>query len=110
ANQAEPAARPTPPGEKIAANTRPTLREDLGLGSTAVAELRERLSRQQGDKCAICGAAFSGKVRRHMDHCHTTKTLRGVLCGPCNFGLGFFRDDPERIIRAAEYLKQYLRP
>lgn len=61
----------------------------------------------QGGKCAICGVDLKTLPRRevHADHCHGSGLARGVLCHHCNTGLGAFRDDPERLARAIEYLK-----
>jgi len=42
----------------------------------------------------------------HVDHDHITGALRGLLCSACNTGLGFFRDHPELLKRAIEYLNQ----
>ncbi|MGW1805885.1 endonuclease VII domain-containing protein [Streptomyces sp. NPDC002078] len=51
--------------------------------------------------CAICLAAPAV----HVDHCHNTGRVRGVLCFNCNSGLGLLRDDPDAVRRAAAYLE-----
>lgn len=63
------------------------------------------LAAQEG-KCAICKTTEPGVrlVRFHIDHCHTTKKIRGLLCEHCNRGLGHFKDDPALMRRAADYL------
>ena len=43
----------------------------------------------------------------HADHCHATGVIRGFLCRACNVGLGHFKDDPELMRRAAEYIERY---
>ena len=55
--------------------------------------------------CAIC----NGESRRKLvlDHCHATGKLRGFLCSPCNTGLGMFKDKPEVLLAAAEYLAKH---
>lgn len=58
----------------------------------------------QGGVCAICGTAEPGRKGWAVDHCHAQGHVRGVLCGACNLGLGKFRDDPEVLRRAADYL------
>ncbi|MFJ9375440.1 endonuclease VII domain-containing protein [Streptomyces sp. NPDC101455] len=41
----------------------------------------------------------------HVDHCHQTGRVRGVLCFNCNSGIGLLRDDPAAEYRAADYLE-----
>lgn len=62
---------------------------------------------EQDGVCAICGiqAEEYGK-RFSIDHCHTTGTVRGLLCMNCNTALGHFRDDVESLERAIKYLEQ----
>lgn len=59
-----------------------------------------RLKQRQGNACAICGR----DAVLHVDHCHKTGRVRGLLCQTCNTGLGKFCEDPERLRRAVEYL------
>lgn len=62
----------------------------------------------QENKCKICGTAHSmntSKTRLCIDHDHVTGKVRGLLCDKCNRGLGVFRDNPEFLLKAAEYLK-----
>ncbi|MFD7711836.1 endonuclease VII domain-containing protein [Streptomyces sp. NPDC059786] len=65
-----------------------------------VAERDEMIASQKG-LCAICRMAPAV----HVDHCHETGRVRGVLCFNCNSGLGLLRDDPEAMYRAADYLE-----
>ena len=55
--------------------------------------------------CGICGGEPTGRGNYHMDHCHDTGGVRGLLCHHCNIGLGFFRHDPTLLDKAKEYLK-----
>ena len=54
---------------------------------------------RQGGVCASCSTSEPrGKGDGwHLDHCHATGTIRGVLCGDCNTALGFARDSVERL-------------
>ena len=60
---------------------------------------------KQNNCCALCLKQFTSTP--HIDHDHTTGKVRGLLCYPCNSGLGQFEDDIERLQRAISYLKQY---
>jgi hypothetical protein len=59
----------------------------------------------QGRACAICGASASAGQGFHIDHCHTTGAVRGILCQNCNIGIGNLQDDPEILRRALTYLE-----
>lgn len=57
--------------------------------------------------CASCGDAPPVDPKRrffHVDHCHTTGVVRGLLCLPCNVALGKLRDDPARILALLRYI------
>lgn len=64
-----------------------------------------------GTACHICGAVelVTKKGRRyklHVDHCHETKKVRGLLCHHCNTGLGQFKHDVALMQKAIRYLEQ----
>ncbi len=64
----------------------------------------------QNGKCAICETfkekeGISSKNRLCRDHCHKTNKPRGLLCDPCNQGLGNFKEDINQILRAIKYLE-----
>ena len=65
----------------------------------------------QNGKCAICKdpirLATKDRNAFHIDHDHTTKEIRGALCGHCNRGLGHFHDRPDLLRKAADYLTQF---
>ena len=55
------------------------------------------------DGCGICRIELA-EADWHVDHCHRTGKVRGILCHKCNIGLGHFNDDPVLFARAAEYV------
>lgn len=73
----------------------------------------DTLSRQGGG-CAICGTPPNGK-RLHVDHDHSHCTankgcpicVRGLLCSPCNTGIGMLGESVERLGLAVSYLKSW---
>ena len=64
----------------------------------------------QGGECAICGSLLVGK-NAHTDHDPQTIPkeghIRALLCGPCNKGLGHFRDSAVALRMAADYLEEH---
>lgn len=71
-------------------------------------EQRDAMLAEQGGVCAICERAYPGGRwdEWHVDHCHETGAIRGILCNDCNAGLGILGDDPVRLRRAADYLEE----
>lgn len=58
----------------------------------------------QDGLCAICKQPLTQGKHTHVDHCHQTGRVRGLLCRGCNVGLGNFQDDPALLRAAADYL------
>jgi len=84
-----------------------SLRRQYGLTLDQV----EQMYVAQDGKCSICEETLdaskgSGK-RFHVDHCHATGKVRALLCRRCNAGLGGFRDNPDWIRRAADYIERF---
>lgn len=74
-------------------------KKKYGLGAD---ELNAMLHKQEG-LCGICHQPFG--VTPHVDHDHATGIVRGLLCGPCNRGLGMFKDSKIFLLNAIRYLK-----
>ena len=83
------------------------LRSTHGLTQGQLNWLRDN----HGDRCAICdnpetAIHQSGTLRDlAIDHDHKASTVRGMLCSRCNTGIGLFRDNPELLRQAIEYLE-----
>lgn len=68
----------------------------------------EALKEKQEYRCALCGDHESAnKQGLVVDHCHVSGEVRKLLCPPCNVGLGMFKDNPELLLKAADYIKEH---
>jgi hypothetical protein len=62
----------------------------------------------QGEACATCRKSFDWddkQTKPHIDHCHDSKRVRGILCNRCNTVLGLVTDSGPLLSSLAEYLK-----
>lgn len=60
-------------------------------------------------KCALCEESLKlGTKSVHVDHCHETGRVRGILCARCNLGIGKFGDTISGLEKAIAYLKRGL--
>ena len=67
----------------------------------------QMLSEQNGC-CKICNISEEeNKSKLHVDHNHKTGKVRGLLCSRCNTAIGKFKEDPEIIKRAIEYIERW---
>lgn len=65
-----------------------------------------KLRQAQNYCCQICKIPEKSLSRRlDIDHNHRTNKIRGLLCSPCNRGIGAFRDDLSLIKLAQLYLE-----
>lgn len=81
------------------------MKKTLGIGKKEYNDLLEA----QGYKCAVCGHPHVDEkgFRLHVDHCHTTGKIRGLLCNHCNLGLGHFKDNKFLLHVAYKYLERF---
>ena len=82
------------------------IKSQYGLGYNKYCTMYDN----QSGGCAICGDRIAmyrnedGIEVASIDHDHETGDIRGLLCKLCNSGLGFFRDNRNFLISAADYL------
>ena len=90
----------------MAVKTCTTCGVDWKFGLTTAA-VNSMLSGQD-HSCASCGTAFDYTKKKAfcVDHCHSSGVVRGILCPPCNLGLGHFHDSPDKLRAAAHYLER----
>lgn len=73
-------------------------------------EQYEELLEKQGGVCAICGQPEMRTTKAgvamllHVDHCHNSGKIRGLLCHKCNSALGLFMESSEILSSAVNYL------
>jgi hypothetical protein len=60
---------------------------------------------EQQNCCAICKVEIFSRL--FVDHCHKSGKVRKLLCSQCNSGLGMFKDNPELLVAAADYIKEH---
>ena len=74
----------------------------LGVTTEQFAAL---LDGQRG-RCASCQIDLRTlPVKQvHLDHCHSTKRIRGILCQACNTALGLMKESAIRLRALADYI------
>lgn len=82
---------------------RSKLRLRYGLTESAFAEMLAA----QGGGCAICGSHQAGGRYGvfHVDHCHDSGRVRGILCHLCNTTLGSLGDSLDAVNKFVRYLQ-----
>lgn len=70
-------------------------------------EQYEAMFQSQSGSCAICRKDNPSGRRLHVDHCHTTGTVRELLCYRCNAMIGYSREDVGILRVAVDYLVRH---
>ena len=63
----------------------------------------DAMFKAQRGKCAVCGEKYGRTL--HVDHCHRTNKVRGLLCQKCNMAIGLLQDSAKLLARAISYLQ-----
>lgn len=66
-------------------------------------EQYNNMMQEANNSCQIC----SSSQNLVIDHCHSSKKVRGILCWSCNVALGHFKDSEEKLKAALEYLCKF---
>lgn len=56
-------------------------------------------------KCKICGIENNTDKNFHVDHCHKTGKVRGILCQFCNQAIGLIKENIQALENIIQYLK-----
>lgn len=70
-------------------------------------EQYDTMLHSQKNQCAICKIDFdlsTKKTTPHVDHCHETGRIRGLLCHGCNVMLGCAKDKSKILQAGIKYL------
>lgn len=65
------------------------------------------LIKSQANRCGICEEMFTESSPPCVDHCHSTKKVRGLLCRSCNLGIGYFKDSKQIMNLAIDYILEH---
>lgn len=76
-----------------------------GKYGITVDDYDQMLAAQNGG-CAIC-TRKPGKLPLHVDHCHRTGVVRGLLCHQCNWYLGTIEGGDGVFTRLINYLEKH---
>lgn len=68
------------------------------------------ISQEEADKliavqaCEVCGQPKDGDTSLHVEHCHTSGKIRGVVCPKCNRAIAVLEADPMWLKALETYL------
>ena len=76
-----------------------------------------KVSRKEAERlcsvseCECCGVKIihsdkNNTYQAHIDHCHETGKVRGVLCAGCNLALGHAREDINVLNNLIKYINK----
>ncbi len=66
----------------------------------------DQMLKSQNNQCLICEEILKPTSHgRHIDHCHTTGKVRGILCQRCNTGIGKFEENVNLLKKAIAYIE-----
>jgi len=66
----------------------------------------DRMYKKQEGLCGCCGEP-NKETYLCVDHCHSTKEVRGLLCRMCNKSIGSLGDTVEGLQKAIDYLEKH---
>jgi hypothetical protein len=70
-------------------------------------EQYNKMFNDQNGCCAICGTHQTNFEKSlAVDHCHSSRKVRGLLCTNCNLMLGCAKDNENILLSALQYLKK----
>ncbi len=73
-------------------------------------ERYNEMLKSQNSRCAVCDKhqldCYNGL---YVDHNHSTKEVRQLLCRDCNAGIGFFKENSDILAKALAYLRRHNR-
>jgi hypothetical protein len=77
------------------------IKKEYGLSEIQVKEMLN----QQKCKCIICSSNI--QMGYHIDHCHKTNKVRGLLCQKCNQAIGLLKESESLFFKAAKYIREH---
>lgn len=77
------------------------VKKEYGLSELDVAQMLNK----QNCQCVICGINI--ETGYHIDHCHSTGKVRGLLCQKCNQAIGLLQESESLFFKAAQYIKEH---
>lgn len=77
------------------------IKKEYGLSKFDV----EQLLNKQNFQCVICSINIQNGY--HVDHCHSSGKVRGLLCQKCNQAIGLLKESESLFFKAAEYIKEH---
>lgn len=89
---------PTTPAQKQRAYER-QIKRNYGI----TVDQYDDMYRSQNGLCAGCKQTNNGS-KFHIDHCHVSGVVRGLLCNKCNIALGLVNDRVDVLANLISYL------
>ncbi len=79
------------------------IKRKYGLSEDTYKQMLE----SQNAKCKICRLSPAKGKRLHVDHCHKTGKVRGLLCAQCNWFAGKLDNLPRVLMRLFIYERNW---